>query len=504
LELQTLRDLGLEDEALVLAREVSSSSAAKPQDRAQAALLVAAGAPVSPVLGDQLLQEGLEKKEQRDFPAAQRLFDRARLALERKASAKAILEPKGGLWDVSAMTWAADGTKLAVAAGKEIRILRSGDYQETLRLQANAAPVVGVAFSPDSQTLASSAADHNIALWDLRSGSRAGTIECERGGMQTLSFSPDFFSMDGGSLASASRDKTARVWDVSTWKGRRLLEHPQALNSVAYRADGRILATGGDDGVVRLWDVKSGDTVAVLPGSRCGILTVGFSPDSSMLLANTGDHSVLRWDANTHAPLPRVERAYNCSGELRSWTNTLGLTADGKLVTSAPSGEIVELWNAQTGQMQGSLTESGHTLHIRSVAVSPRDSIVVAAGGDRINVWQLPGKNELPALTAPNGADSLAFSSDGRFLFGASRRGAVSIWAMPSGRLEVTLKLVGDSSAFAISTSGLVEWLGSKKPDAACKLRERWYPAELCEERYAASALIGAALSGQDIQTVDD
>jgi WD40 repeat protein len=223
-----------------------------------------------------------------------------------------------------------------------------------------------------------------------------------------------------------------------------------------------------------------------------------------MLFANTADHALLRWDASTYARLAHVEREYNCSSELHSWENTLGWTADGKMVASAPSGDSVELWNAQTGQLQGSLTESGHSFHVRSVTVSPRDPIVVAAGGEKIRVWQLPGKTALPDLTAPNGADTLVFSADGRFLFGASRRGAVSIWAMPSGALQVTLKLVDDSNGFARSQNGLVEWLGPQKPAAACKLGERLYPAELCEERYTASALIRSALSGQGLPTMDD
>jgi hypothetical protein len=75
---------------------------------------------------------------------------------------------------------------------------------------------------------------------------------------------------------------------------------------------------------------------------------------------------------------------------------------------------------------------------------------------------------------------------------------------MPTGRLEVTLTMVGDSSAYAVSASGLVEWLGSKKPEVACRLGGRLYPSELCEERYTASGLIGDALSGQGVPTLDD
>jgi WD40 repeat protein len=255
---------------------------------------------------------------------------------------------------------------------------------------------------------------------------------------------------------------------------------------------------------VRSWDAQSGQYVAALTGSRCGILTVGFSPNGSLLVASTGDHAVLRWDASSFARLPQVERDYNCSGELRSRPGTLGWTPDGKLIASAPSGGIVELWSAETGQLHSSLTEPGHTLHVRSVAVSPRDSMVVATGGEKMHAWQLPGGTEVAAPTSTDPVDSLAFGDDGRFLFGASRRGTVSIWSMPAGTLEVTLGLADEASAFALSPGGLVEWLGSRRPEALCHLGERLYPPELCEERYLTSGLIAGALSGHGVITPDD
>jgi WD40 repeat protein len=708
-----------------------------------------------------LLREGLEKKTRGELAAAQRLFDRARVVLEHQVASKAMLEPTGAIWDASAMAWAADGSSLAVAAGSQIHVLRADDYRETLRFSVDAPPVAAVAFSPDSHTLASSAADRGIALWDLPSGTLAERMESERAGLQTLKFSPDgqslageawatpaielwnattrthgrtlearigdhlpgfragtgdlgqrpalfafspdgkdllgihdgtlalwslpssrdtiarvfkarpskrgqdgvdpaavayhpdgqsaassteagtivlwdvakgsvltsvkahklgpqvsfsrdgtslisvapdgvvrtfaarslapiasydakmpwvsaaavhpdgskaalagegalaiqdlvsgklarpmeagpaitaiavsadaghlalgthdgtvvvlatatgsllsltghndditalAFSRDGTTLVSASRDKTARLWDANAWKSTRVMAHPQPVNGVAWAPDGRTVATGCDDGAVRLW---KGDEVTALPASRCPVMTVAFSPDGSMVLANAANGSVLRWNADTHARLPGVDRPAACSGELRPWPNSLATSADGKLIASAARGHAVELWSAQTGELQGTLTESNQTPHVRSVAVSPTSAMVAAACGDKVNLWQMPQKTELPALTTPHGVDTLAFTPDGRFLFGASHRGTVSIWAMPSGRLEASLEFQSVASAAAVSASGLVEWLGSVKPGAVCRLGVRLYPADLCEERYLTPGLLRAVLSGQ-------
>ena len=64
------------------------------------------------------------------------------------------------------------------------------------------------------------------------------------------------FSPDGTKLATASEDKTARLWDVAT--GKLLgdpLRHDNRVNAVAFSPDGTKLATASDDKTVRLWDV---------------------------------------------------------------------------------------------------------------------------------------------------------------------------------------------------------------------------------------------------------
>ena len=64
------------------------------------------------------------------------------------------------------------------------------------------------------------------------------------------------FSPDGTKLATASDDKTARLWDVATGKPLgEPLRHGDRVNAVAFSPDGTKLATASYDKTVRLWDV---------------------------------------------------------------------------------------------------------------------------------------------------------------------------------------------------------------------------------------------------------
>ena len=79
-------------------------------------------------------------------------------------------------------------------------------------------------------------------------------------------------SADGKTLASGSRDKTIRLWDVAGGSSLRELKgHTAPVLSVAFSADGKTLASGSEDKKIRLWDVpfyfvfwKDGKSTALL------------------------------------------------------------------------------------------------------------------------------------------------------------------------------------------------------------------------------------------------
>jgi WD40 repeat protein len=111
--------------------------------------------------------------------------------------------------------------------------------------------VYDLAFSPDGKTLATASRDKTARLWDAATGTPIGApLRGHTDAVLGVAFSPD-----GQTLATASWDKTARLWNVTTGTpfGDPLRGHADAVYGVAFSPDGQTLATASLDDTARLW-----------------------------------------------------------------------------------------------------------------------------------------------------------------------------------------------------------------------------------------------------------
>jgi WD40 repeat protein len=70
-------------------------------------------------------------------------------------------------------------------------------------------------------------------------------------------------SPDGRTLATASCDRSTKLWDSGTGRELRTLCREEGqMYALAFSPDGNTLATGGLSKVLRLWEASSKETVA--------------------------------------------------------------------------------------------------------------------------------------------------------------------------------------------------------------------------------------------------
>src|SRR5258707_11033803 len=75
--------------------------------------------------------------------------------------------------------------------------------------------------------------------------------------------------------------------------------HRELVWSVAFSHDSTWLASASSDKTVKIWDASSGECLQTLKGHSDRVWSVAFSHDSTRLASASGDKTVKIWDASS-------------------------------------------------------------------------------------------------------------------------------------------------------------------------------------------------------------
>lgn len=214
---------------------------------------------------------------------------------------------------------------------------QNGQMLSTFRGHTDA--VKSIVFSPDRQMFATASADRTVKLWDR--ALRQDEPLMLRGHSDSLYFAA--FSPDGKMLATGGNDMQVKVWDtVSGREIRTLKVRTDAFSSAAFPPDGRLLATGGHDNRVRLWELAGGKELRTFEWHGHVVTAVAFSPDGKLLATGGGDHAVKLWEVTSGREVLTIDG-------FPKPVVAVAFARDGSTLTTF-DGRDAKVWDVATGR----------------------------------------------------------------------------------------------------------------------------------------------------------
>jgi WD40 repeat protein len=321
-------------------------------------------------------------------------------------------------------------------------------------LSGHTGAVYLTSFSRDGRTLATASYDRTVRLWNVADPRRPEPLGRPLTG-HTSWVSSAVFSPDGHTLASAGDDGTIRLWDVTDPAhpaplGKPLTGHRGTIYLVAFSPDGHTLASAGEDHTVRLWntaDPRRAQQLQVLRGHTAAVRSLAFGPDGHTLAAGGDDDTILLWNTAD----PRRPKPYRTA--LKGHTDlvhSVAFSPDGHTLASGSADDTIRLWNVTDPARPSALGSplTGHTGPIWSVAFSPDGGRLAAASADSTaSLWNVsdpasPSQVGEPFTGSSGEMYALGFSPDGRTLVTGSGDSTVRLWPLPAS------DIIGRTGAF--------------------------------------------------------
>lgn len=334
-------------------------------------------------------------------------------------------------------------------------------------------------FSPDEQQIASVDSYGKAYIWDFKTFSKL----TEFPGFSFISYSPDgqfvvtggekscvniwsvsgklFKSLEGHSdrvnhavfspnnlwIASASFDKTIRIWEFETGQLMHILKgHSDIIWHVAFSPDNKFLASAADDKKIMVWDCKSWEIVATFEEHYGRVNSIAFSPDGSKLISVSSDGRAIIWDMVEKQMISNLngdkwkadEFAFPTLDERKSIYD-VSYSPNGKSVVTAHQDETIRIWNLSCYNIINTL--KGHKSSVNYLSFSPDDNYIASASADlNIRIWNVETGRSIKILIGHDSyISSVEYSPNGQYIVSASADKTIKIWDVQSGEIIHTL-----------------------------------------------------------------
>lgn len=216
-----------------------------------------------------------------------------------------------------------------ITASKKQAIVYDRTGKEKIRLRGHNQSVICARFSPNNEYYATASTDKTARIWN-KTGKQIAVIN-HTANVNWVDFSPD-----GKYLASASCDSTAKVSDMKGKLVHKLIGHTGTIYAIRYSPDGKRIITASSDETARIW-TKKGNLLAICEGHEGYVLDANFSPNGKYCATASADRSIRVWDLEGNLLQTLKGHTEN--------VNSISFSPDNKYIASGSEDGTIRIWN---------------------------------------------------------------------------------------------------------------------------------------------------------------
>jgi len=332
--------------------------------------------------------------------------------------------------NIAKARYSPDGRYIAVCSwdSKTVKIFDAVTYKIIYSLQGHTYGIGALAFSPESDLLASAGKDSTVIIWNVQTGHRLRSLSGHNNQINDLAFSPS-----GEFVASASDDQTVRLWDVVTGKTVTLFKkyvagihngHSNKVLSLTFNADGTKLISGGADYKIKVWDTTTGKLLNSFNGQMQSIRSLSVSPDGKYLVSAECHN----WnDRQCHIGIRKTDN-WNLVNKIQNSKTTqsvydLSFHPSGSFFLTASINHWISFWN-----LKGKRMSRINSFQNFSSQFNPEGNAVLSGSSNYLLTWDNK-TGKLQRSFVMHNPISLSYDKKSKLLAAGSSNNNVYIWS---------------------------------------------------------------------------
>ncbi|CAP28939.2 Protein CBR-WDR-5.3 [Caenorhabditis briggsae] len=257
---------------------------------------------------------------------------------------------------------------------------------------------------------------------------RIATLSGHKKSISVVKFSPC-----GGYLATASADRSIKLWSMKDLTCERtILGHQLGINDISWNSSSQYIASGSDDMTVRIFSVSSGHCWRIMKGHTHYVFSCAFNPQTSLVVSGGYDETVRLWNVITGM----------CVRLIPAHTDPVTCVAfnhDGSCVASSSYEGCIRVWDVSNGHCLKTLKDLEHDA-VSFVEFTPNGKFILSSHmNSKIKMWDVSKEKPVKYYSGHQNSKYCIFAgislSHGRRVISGSEDGKIFVWDLQTKRV---------------------------------------------------------------------